>query len=202
MLFNPCKSIDFMPALEVGGEALELVENMRLLGVTISSDLKWSKNTADVVKRACSKLWILRRLKGLGAQVPELLDIYFKHCRSILEFAVPVWQSSITVEERESLEKVQKIALHIILGERYCSYRKALQTTGLETLENRRVKICLKFARKAEINSKYEQWFKRKPKMGTRQDPVKYWNPVTRTTRLKNSPICYLTRLLNTHYQT
>ena len=201
MLFNPCQSMDFMPALEIGGEPLELVDSMRLLGVTVSSDLKWTKNTADIVKRACNKLWILRRLKGLGAQEHELLDMYGKHCRSIIEFAVPVWQSSITVEERQQIERVQKTALHIILGERYQSYRNALEITGLESLETRRRRICLKFARKAENNKKHSKWFKRKPNMITRQKPEKYWNPVARTSRLRNSPICYLTRLLNTHYQ-
>ena len=124
-----------------------------------------------------------------------------KYCRSILEYAVPVWQSSITVEERKNREKVQKIALHIILGERYHSYRKALEITGLEPLETRRMKICLKFARKAEANIKHSKWFKIKPKMVTRQKPEKFWNPVTRTSRLRNSPICYLTRLLNSFYQ-
>ena len=122
-----------------------------------------------------------------------------KYCRGILEFAVPVWQSSITVEERKNLERIQKIALHIILGERYQSYEKALERVGLEPLETRRVKICLKFTRKAETNIKHRKWFNRKPKMVTRQKPEKYWNPMTRTTRLKNSPICYLTRLLNSY---
>ena len=109
MLFNPCKSIDFMPAMEVGGgDLLEVVDEIRLLGVKISSDLKWSKNTEEVVKRAFNKLWILRRLKGLGAKKQELVDMYIKHCRSILEYAVPVWQASITVVEKLNLERVQK----------------------------------------------------------------------------------------------
>ena len=116
MLFDPCKSIDFMPAMEVGGDQLEEVDELHLLGVKISSDLKWSKNTEEVVKRASNKLWILRRLKGLGAMKQELVDMYIKHCRSILEYAVPVWQPSITVVERLYLERVQKMALHIILG--------------------------------------------------------------------------------------
>ena len=144
MLFNPCKSIDFMPAMEVGGDQLEVVDEIRLLGVKISSDLKWAKNTEEMVKRASNKLWILRRLKGLGAKKQVLVDIYIKHCRSILEYAVPVWQASITVVERLNLERVQKMALHIILGDSYQNYPNALQITGLDTLEIRREKICLK----------------------------------------------------------
>ena len=88
-----------------------------------------------------------------------------------------------------------------VMAASYQSYQNALQITGLDTLEIRRKKICLKFARKAESNEKHKRWFKIKPKMNTRQGPDKYWNPVARTERLKNSPICYITRLLNAHYQ-
>ena len=108
---------------------------------------------------------------------------------------------TISDHMRLNLERVQKMALHIILGDNYHNYQNALQITELETLETRRRKICLKFARKAESNKKHKRWFKIKPKMSTRQGADKYWNPVARTERLKNSPICYITRLLNTHYQ-
>ena len=37
MLFNPCTSIDFMPALKMGSQELEVVEEMRLLGLIIRS---------------------------------------------------------------------------------------------------------------------------------------------------------------------
>ena len=67
----------------VRGHQLELVEQIKLLGVTIRSDLKWSSNTEDIVKRAANKLWLLRRLKKMGANKEELVDMYTKHCRSI-----------------------------------------------------------------------------------------------------------------------
>ena len=46
--------------------------------------MKWSSNTEDIVKRASNKLWVIRRLKGLGAQTEELVDMFIKQCRSIL----------------------------------------------------------------------------------------------------------------------
>ena len=67
MLFNPCWSMDFQPEFELGGHQLEVVDVMRLLGVTVQSDLRWRSNTDDITKRALNKLWILRRLKELGA---------------------------------------------------------------------------------------------------------------------------------------
>ena len=49
-----------------------------------------------IVDRANAKLWISRRLKKLGADRDDLKDVYIKQVRSILEFAVPVWHSSLT----------------------------------------------------------------------------------------------------------
>ena len=200
MLFNPCRSIDFMPEIVLGGQQLEVVEKIRLLGVTIRADLKWSSNTSDIVKRAANKLWLLRRIKKFGANIEELVDLYSKYCRSILEFAVPVWHNAITVHESNSIERVQKMALHIILGDKYRNYETALGMVGLETLVSRRTQLCINFAKKAVKHSKFKHWFREKPKVSTRQPAEKYWGPVTRTTRLKQSAIPYLTSLLNTQH--
>ena len=108
----------------------------------------------SIVNRASNKLWVVRRLKGLGAQTDELVDIFIKQCRSILELSVPAWHGAITMTERQDIERVQKVGLHIILGDKYVSYRNALKSTDLQTLEARRDKLCLKFVKKAEKNGK------------------------------------------------
>ena len=202
MVFNPCWSKEFQPELELGNDQLEVVDEMRLLGVIVTSDVKWASNTEHIVKRASNKLWTLRRLKGLGAQNQELVDIYVKQCRNILEFAVPAWHGAIKGAERLDIERVQKGALHIILGEQYDGYQSALDATNLETLELRRNNICLKFAQRAEKDDKHCNWFKPKNNIYTRQKDDKYWETIARTGRLKNSPIPHLTSLLNKHYQT
>ena len=176
------------------------MEEIEILRVTIRSDLKWCSNTQDIVKRASNKLWIIRRLKNLGANQGELVDMYTKQCRSILEYGVPVWHGAITKNERLEIERVQKGALHLILGEKYENYDNALKLTKLETLEDRRNKLCLKFAKKAEKDIKHSKWFKLRPKTLTRVENPKYWNAMARTDRLKTSPIPYFTDLLNKHY--
>ena len=201
MVFNPCWTLDFMPEFEFGADQLQFVEEMRLLGVIIRSDMKWSSNTEDIVKRASNKLWVIRRLKGLGAQTEELVDMFVKQCRSILEFAAPAWHGAITMSDKLDIERVQKVGLHIILGDNYMSYRNALEVTNLETLETRRNRLCLKFEKKAEKNDKFKKWFKPKPSTSTRQEDTKYWKTLARTGRLKKSPIPHITDLLNAHYQ-
>ena len=80
---------------------------------------------------------MLRRLKPLGARRDELLDVYIKQVKSVLELAVPVWHSSITMEERCDIERVQRFTLHIILGDEYQSYKDALEQVQLKTHEDR-----------------------------------------------------------------
>ena len=55
MVFNKCKKWDFMPELEVEGNRLELEEEMRILGLVLRSDLKWSSNTKYIVDYGCSE---------------------------------------------------------------------------------------------------------------------------------------------------
>ena len=127
--------------------------------------------------------------------------MYSKQVRSVLELSVPAWQGSLTLGEKTELERVQKCAAHIILGSQYTSYSNALQELGLETLENRRMKLCLKFALKAEKSPKYSSWFTPfKKARDTRAIPPKYSNVRASHWRLEKGPISFLTNLLNKHY--
>ena len=198
MIFNSCSSIDFMPTFSIGGTEINLVEEMKLLGLIITSDLKFSKNTDYIVKKAFKRIWMLKRLKNLGAANDQLIDVYLKQIRSVLELAVPAWHPSLTLSDTSSIERVQKAALQVVLGPQYTSYRSALEYTGLLTLEERRENLCKRFAVKASKNSKHKEWFKINNKVtNTRQKQPFYCPVISRTKRFDNSPISYLTKLLN-----
>ena len=147
---------------------------------------------------------MIRRLKNLGANSEELLGVYIKQVRSVLELAVPVWQPGLTQLETQQIERVQKCAMHIILGENYTDYYDALETLNCDTLVSRRIKLCENFARKASKSTRYMNWFTLKttspPTINTRQHKKelnKYLPVQTRTCRYKNSPLPYLTDILN-----
>ena len=72
MLFNQCKTIDFQPSYTIEGNEIETVEETKLLGLVLTSDLKFDKNTEYIVKKAYKRIWILRRLKNLGATIEQL----------------------------------------------------------------------------------------------------------------------------------
>ena len=201
MLFNPCNSIDFLPKFELENNHIELVEQSKLLGLIITSDLSWNANTEYMVRRCNNKMWMIKRLKKLGASQDDLLDVYCKQIRSILEFAVPVWNASITGENVSQIERIQKTFLHITLGNRYQSYKSAIKLTGLQKLSDRRRKLCLTFAKKAQKHKKFTRWFKPNTKKTiTRLTQPKFCNVYSRLDRYERSPLSHLTEILNQYH--
>ena len=184
---------------------MEVVENVTLLGLRLRSDLRWCDNSKYICQKGYARLWMIRRLKSLGASQAELLDIYQKQVRSVLELAVPVWQASITKHEKRQIERVQRCAFSIILGQDYESYSNALEVLSSESLEERRIKMCEKFARKSSKHPKYKNWFmersseekRKKTRKKNWMTDTKYRKIQFRTERYKNSPLPYLTELLN-----
>ena len=81
---------------------------------------------------------LLRRLAEFNIPVEDLKNIYILSIRSILEQSATVWHSSLTQENTNDLERVQKSATKIILKQYDISYKKRLAKLDLETLSNRR----------------------------------------------------------------
>ena len=183
-----------------------MVKKCKVLGVLIRSDLRWVDNTDYITKKGYERLWILRRLKRLGASEIDLLDVYTKQVLSVLELAVPVWNPGLTIEEIKQIERVQKTAFYIILGGKYLNYELALEALGCLTLKERRENICLKFAKKALKHEKFSNWFvptSTKPNVtypntrSSKSKPATLVEVPYRTDRYRESPLPYLTRLLN-----
>ena len=84
----------------------------------------------------------------MGASDHELLDVYDKQIRCMVEFAAQVWTSGLTHAEISQIERVQKAAFAIILGKRYISYKNPLTFFTRTTLETRREDMNLKCGKK------------------------------------------------------
>ena len=199
MIFNTSRTYDFMPKISIDGvNHLEVVEEMKLLGIVFQSNMKWFANTSKLCQNGYGRLWMLRNLKKYGACISDLIDIYIKQCRCVLELAAPVWTPGLTEAESKQLERVQKSAFSIILGRKYTSYSQALAELKMESLKDRRLNLCTSFAIKSQKHEKFQNWFEfsdQSTPTTTTFQPVTY-----RTKRYRNSPLPYLTNLLNGAY--
>ena len=162
MYFNFTRDKQFSTRLKIDNDKLDVISDTKLLGTIISNDLKWDKNTEFIVKKAYARMEILRRAKSFNASFEDLKLIYIMFVRSILEFSCTVWNSSLTIQNIEDLERVQKTAIKIILGESYLNYIKSLNLLQLQDLQERREELCLSFAKKCVKNEKNGNIFSKK----------------------------------------
>ena len=58
----------------------------KMLGVWISEDLSWSKNTLEITRKCFSRLSLLTKLKYVGVGIEDLLYIYVLFIRSCAEY--------------------------------------------------------------------------------------------------------------------
>ena len=74
ILFNSRRNPDFSPQLHLTDFQIGVVEEVKLLGDSISSDLRWTSNTECICSNEYRRLWFLGRLMALGANQEELVD--------------------------------------------------------------------------------------------------------------------------------
>ena len=174
MVVNFTENYKFNTRLSLENKILEEVIETRLLGVVINNKLTWNSNTEAIVKKAYKRMMILHNLFKFGLPMDEMVNIYILYIRSILETSAVVWHSSLTKKERNEIERVQKVALKIILGSDYEDYNAALEIAGLSTLDDRRKGLCKQFAKNCIKNPKMYRLFPLNKITKNTRNPEKY----------------------------
>ena len=90
MLCNTRTKWDFEPELSLDGvNNLEIVEELKIQ--KIRNNMKTCSNTAYITAKAYKRMWLIRRLKALGASTTQLLDCLQKQVLSVLWLGAPAW---------------------------------------------------------------------------------------------------------------
>ena len=124
---------------------IETVKSVNILGLNISSDLKWNVHVSELVRKASTRLYFLRQLKKSHVAKRELLLLYITCIRSTLEYGCPLFHRDLPSYLYEDLERLQKRAMKIIYPE--LSYAKALELSGRLTLYENKKDNCGKVVR-------------------------------------------------------
>ena len=142
-------------------------------------------------------MWLIRRMKASNLEPQIIIDFYLKEIRIVAEHGVAIWNSGLTKAQSHTIEKIQKIALKIILGDTYTTYDEARSIFGLKLLSERRNDICIKFALKLYQSKYCEQFFTlANPTVKTRQHNLVI-EATSNTKKGFNAPHNYLARLVN-----
>ena len=141
--------------------------------------------------------WALRCLKKAGFQPDKLLVLFNAVLRPVIEYCSSTYHSLLTKDQSNRLEDLQARALKVIYGWNM-SYRKILEISGQETLENRRKNTFDRFAQKTLKNPRYKDWFPLVHDSGhdTRNECT-FLEEFAKTERYKNSPVFLMRRRLN-----
>ena len=101
------------------------------------------------------------------------------------------------------MERVQKAALKVKLRNDYQSYKDALKLTNLESLDERRDTLSMRFARNCLKNGNFSKLFPlNNQRHGMKvRNPLKYRITKANTERYRTSSIPYMQRLLNNDHQ-
>ena len=129
--------------LTVNNYPVEHVNSAKLLGVMLSSDLKWNEHVAYIVKKSSRRLHMLRLLKRANADKKTLITVYRTCIRPILEYCNQIWHFNIPEYLSNDIERIQRRALKIIHPS--LSYNEALVVCNMSSLHLRREQLCRTF---------------------------------------------------------
>ena len=123
--------------LRFNDQPIPMVENHKHLGVTFSSDCKWTAHIDNICRSASKQIYILRKLKYILSR-QHLNRIYLTFILPLFEYACELWDGC-TDRNAEKLERLQLEAARIITGlPRFASKESLFFETGWVSLKSRR----------------------------------------------------------------
>ena len=203
MIFNPSRKKQFTTNLKLQGEIIEIVDHYKSLGIILSNDLKWDLNTNKIVQNANMRMKILHTAAKFTSNISDLKLIYNQYIRSVLEYGSNVWHSSLTKQNCNDIERLQKSSLKVILRNNYQSYKEALKFLNMDSLEKRREKINLKFAKKCLKIENMKSLFPLNPKTHVMKNRkiLKFKENKAKNERYKKSAVVSMQKILNSDYK-
>ena len=179
------------------GEKLVSKDELKVLGFRFGRRPNCTAHVEGIRRSFRGRYWLLIHLKQHHFTEDELLVAYRSIIRPIAEYCSVVFHSMLTDQQDEQIERLQSTALRYIYG-LGMTYEQMRQKSGLQTLRNRRVAACDKFAAACASSPRFCHWFPEN--IGRRRSSrhhAPYLEQYARCDRLKNSPIFYMRRRLN-----
>jgi hypothetical protein len=109
---------EFQP-ITINGKIVGRVTSVKLLGLTISNNLKWNSHISHVCKKVPPRLCFLRQLKRAKLPASDLVFFYSTCIRPVIEYACQAFHDSLPKYLSDDLESLQKRAFRIIFPEQH-----------------------------------------------------------------------------------
>ncbi len=142
MVVCPLKHTPDLAPLLLNQVPLEKVIPHKVLGMTIMDNLKWNKNTDEIMSKASKCLYTITVLNKAGVPSNDLTCIYSSLIRPTLEYCCVLWCNSVPKYLSAKIETIQKHAMRIIFPDYH--YSEALVAVNFSQLDKRYLEICQK----------------------------------------------------------
>ena len=199
MRFNFGSKKDFFPKVEVEGEVLQVVSELKILGIVIQNSLKWKAHVNFICEKARRKFYILINMMNLSLDYQIILDVYLKEIRPILEYGAVVFHSGLTRELSNNIETIQRNFFRILskyINTKF-SYTESCIFFEVDFLYSRRIDLCHSFIKRHLKDYGEKGLFERRNKRILRDNNKIFKEPRYKSQRFFNSPVNYLTRVAN-----
>jgi hypothetical protein len=90
-----------------------------------------------IIKKVNARMQLIRNILSFSATTEEMVHLWVVFCRSVVEQLCVVFRSSLTQENREDLERLQKTFCKLLLKDSSVNYESALLKLKLVLLEDR-----------------------------------------------------------------
>ena len=199
MIFNFTDNYKFTTRLQVKENNVEIVDKMKILGTIVNNTLSWDENCNHLIKKVNARMQLLRNIHSFGASKEEMTHLWIVFCRSVLEQSCVVWGPSLTQENKDDLERTQKSFAKMVLKDKYINYENAKIILNLDSLEERRHILCLKFAKNGIKHNNLNDLFPENDKIHKMKTRAveKYKVQHANTERFKKSSIIAMQKMLN-----
>ncbi|XP_048585576.1 uncharacterized protein LOC5515075 isoform X1 [Nematostella vectensis] len=135
-------SVDSISRISINNQEIRSADSLKLLGVTIDSQLNFSEHISIACKNAGRRIGVLMRLRNLIPTNAKLV-LYKSAVLPYLTYCHLTWHFCKASDSRK-LERLQERALRAVFKDWNCTYHELLIKANLSTLRNRRLQdICI-----------------------------------------------------------
>ena len=139
------------PGVQLNSECPELVRYTKILRLTITDDLKWTKHVTEIIKKAKKRIYFVVQLKRTKVPPKEIITFYCSCVRPVLEYSSEVYHFALPVYLSDAIERVQRRVTSVYIFP-VISYGERLERANLTTLHERRRQGCGKVFREISNN--------------------------------------------------
>ena len=138
------------PGVQINSGCPELVHHAKILGLTITDDLKWIKHVTEIIKKANKRIYFVVQLKRAKVPPKEIITFYCSCVRPVVEYSSEAYHFALPAYLSDAIERIQRRVTSIIFPG--ISYSERLERANLTTLHERRRQACGKVFREISNN--------------------------------------------------